>query len=121
MFGKILFITCCPLLTHYSCKMIIGLDNSKDILKNGCWMSVMGLIKHTLLLTRIFILAAIALILLNVIVTKVVKHVMDRVRQIVWAVHLDIIYLINQLVIFFVIMVIIEINQIFVYLVVIIA
>jgi hypothetical protein len=46
-------------------------------------MSVMGLIKPTLLLTRIFILAAIALILLNVIVTKVVKHVMDWVRQIV--------------------------------------
>ena len=46
-------------------------------------MSVMGLIKHTLQLTRIFILAAIALILLIVIVTKVVKHVMDWVRQIV--------------------------------------
>ncbi len=36
MFGKIFFITCCPLLIHYYCKMIIELDNSKDILKNGC-------------------------------------------------------------------------------------
>ena len=101
--------------------MIIERDNSKDILKNGCWMSVMGLIKPTLLLTRIFILAAIALILLNVIVTRVVKHVMDWVHRIVWAVFLDIIIIINQLVILFAIMVIIEIYQIFVYLVVIIA
>jgi len=40
-------------------------------------------IKHTLLLTRIFILAAIALILLNAYVTRVVKHVMDWVQPIV--------------------------------------
>ena len=81
----------------------------------------MGHIKHTLVLTNIFILAAIALILLNVIVTRVVKHVMDWVHRIVWAVFLDIIIIINQLVILFAIMVIIEINQIFVYLVVLIA
>ena len=81
----------------------------------------MGHIKHTLLLTRIFISATIALILLNVIVTRVVKHVMDWVQPIVWAVFLDIIITINQLVILFAIMVIIETNQIFVYLVVLIA
>ena len=43
----------------------------------------MGHIKHTLLLKSIIILAAIALILLNVIVTKVVKHVMDWIHRIV--------------------------------------
>jgi hypothetical protein len=78
-------------------------------------------IKHTLVLTNIIILAAIALILLNVFVTRVVKHVMDWVQPIVWAVFLDIIITINQLVILFAIMVIIETNQIFVYLVALIA
>ena len=78
-------------------------------------------IKHTLVLTNIFILAAIALILLNANVTRVVKHVMDWVQPIVWAVFLDIIITINQLVILYAIMVIIEINQIFVYLVALIA
>ena len=78
-------------------------------------------IKHTLVLTNIFILTAIALILLNAYVTRVVKHVMDWVQPIVWAVFLDIIITINQLVILYAIMVIIEINQIFVYLVAIIA
>ena len=78
-------------------------------------------IKHTLVLTNIFILTAIALILLNAYVTRVVKHVMDWVQPIVWAVFLDIIITINQLVILYAIMVIIEINQIFVYLVALIA